>query len=122
MVQAVQDSCRCSYGPSDINREDILCIDETDGVVTYQARVLSTAEVDTDGLVSALDRWVDTRPTVVVGGIELRVESGCQISALFQVEQECPAGQSLGGGSNAAVVATVAEGMVAVLAITASIM
>ena len=123
ILQVVQDSCQCAYGQSEVDGELFRCFDGSEDSVTYRARLLATAEVGTQSLVSSLEQWVAAGSSVVVGGVALTVDAGCsvEISDRLQKEAECGAEQTDETDHTAAVAGAVVGGVLAVLIVAAII-
>ena len=118
ILQVVQDSCQCVYGQSEVDGELFRCFDGSEDSVTYRARLLATAEVDTQSLSSYLEEWVAAGSSVVVGGVVLSVDEDCsgEIADLLQEEEGCRA-EGTSSDSTGVVAGAVVGATVAVLAV-----
>ena len=109
ILQVVQDSCQCVYGQSEVDGKLFRCFDGSEDSVTYRARLLATAEVGTQSLVSSLEQWVAAGSSVMVESGPLMVDSGCSVEISNPQQGEC------GAQNNAAMVAgAMAGGVMAV--------
>lgn len=102
----VQDSCQCSYSLSEVDSELFHCFDRSEESVAYRARLVATAEVDTESIVSSLEEWAADRNIIVMGGVLLTAESGCEISDLMQEEGVCAAKAGSNSKANSTKIST----------------
>ena len=118
ILQVVQDSCQCVYGQSEVDGKLFRCFDGSEDSVTYRARLLATAEVGTQSLVSSLEQWAAAGSSVMVErGVALTVDADCsvEISDRLQKEAECGAEQTDEADHTAAVAGAVVGGVLAAL-------
>ena len=106
----------CAFSTLNIDSEVFLCFDGAEDSITYRARVLATAEVDTRSLSSYLEEWVAAGSSVVVGGVVLSVDEDCsgEIADLLQEEDGCRA-EPTSSDSTRVVAGTVVGAIIAVL-------
>ena len=71
--------CRCNLSSDYITDTKFTC--ENERLVIFHGRIVSTNDRDSSDLAGDLEKWVSTKPTIVVQGKELQVISS-------DVEQE----------------------------------
>ena len=108
ILQVVQDSCQCVYGQSEVDGELFRCFDGSEDSVTYRARLLATAEVDTQSLVSSLEEFVRAGNSVMVESAALMVDSDCGVEVSSLRQEECGAQSVAVAGGVLAVSAVIA--------------
>ena len=65
--------CRCNLSSDYITDTKFTC--ENEHLVIFHGRIISTNDRDSSDLAGDLEKWVSTKPTIVVQGKELQVIS-----------------------------------------------
>ena len=75
--EGLNDSCQCQISTDSIDEESFACSEDSSNYVTYQARLSGTSEQDSASLISLIEDWVATGPTIRVRGVLMRVGEEC---------------------------------------------
>ena len=79
--------CHCQYAAENIMETSFVCFSEE--YVTFRAQLSSTAEADSTTLLSLIEGWVSTGPTIRVSGVLRRVDKDCPVAISDFSEGEC---------------------------------
>ena len=79
--------CHCQYDAGNITKESFVCFSSE--YVTFRAQLSSTAEADSTTLLSLIEGWVSTGPTIRVRGVLRRVDKNCPVAISDFSEGEC---------------------------------
>ena len=127
--EVLSDSCQCQITADSIDEESFACSEDSSNYVTYQARLSGTSEQDSASLISLIEDWVATGPTIRVRGVLMRVGEECSatISGLSEGVCSTSSGAQTGAyicastgsivGGGAAVAAT----LIVIVAVTVAI-
>ena len=85
----LSDSCQCEVTTDSIDEESFACSEESPNYVTYRARLSGTTEQDSASLISLIEDWVATGPTIRVGGELLKVDKDCSPAISNFTDEEC---------------------------------
>ena len=85
----LSDSCQCEVTTDSIDEESFACSEESPNYVTYRARLSGTSEQDSASLISLIEDWVATGPTIRVGGELLKVDKDCSPAISNFTDEEC---------------------------------
>ena len=77
MLNELSNSCQCQITADNIDQEQLPCFVESSNYVTYQARLGGTPEQNSGSLVSLIDSWVSSGPTILVQGMLMRLGEDC---------------------------------------------
>ena len=122
--KALTDSCSgCGIINNIIDMQSLNCFPNSHTYVTYRARLEGTSETDSGSLISLIEKWVSSRPSISVTGILMTVDPECPvaISSLSEGEStppitsSCP--QSSSGGTAAIIGGFVAIIFILIIAI-----
>ena len=75
--EELSGSCECQFFNDIIDEESFSCFEASPNSVTYRARLSGTSERDSASLVSLIEDWVSTGPTIHVRGVLMRVGEEC---------------------------------------------
>ena len=81
--------CHCQYDAESIKEESFVCFVGSEEYVTFRAQLSSTAYADSTTLLSLIEGWVSTGPTIRVSGILRRVDKDCPVAISDFSEGEC---------------------------------
>ena len=127
MLNELSNSCQCQITADNIDQEQLPCFVESSNYVTYQARLGGTPEQDSGSLVSLIDSWVSSGPTILVQGMLMRLGEDCTttvsdlssgVCSVFGAQtdtSECPSTNT--GAIVGAVVAVAAVLIIAAIAV-----
>ena len=62
--EVLNDSCQCQITADSIDEESFACSEDSSNYVTYRARLNGTSEQDSASLISLIEDWVATGPTI----------------------------------------------------------
>jgi len=79
--------CHCQYAAENIKEASFVCFSEE--YVTFRAQLSSTADADSTTLLSLIEGWVSTGPTIRVSGVLRRVDKDCPVAISDFSEGEC---------------------------------
>ena len=115
--EVLNDSCQCEITTDSIDEESFACSEDSSNYVTYRARLSGTSEQDSASLISLIEDWVATGPTIRVQGVLMRVGEECSatISDLSEgvcstssvAQTECMSTGAIVGGGVAVAVALI---------------
>ena len=81
--------CHCQYDAKSIKEESFVCFPSSEEYVTFRAQLGSTADADSTTLLSLIEGWVSTGPTIRVSGVLRRVDKNCPVAISDFSEGEC---------------------------------
>ena len=70
-------SCQCQITNDTIAEESFACFEASPNSVTYQARLSGTSERESASLISLIEYWVSTGPTIHVSGVLMLLGDNC---------------------------------------------
>ena len=126
--EELSSSCQCQITNGTIDRESLGCSEVSPNSVTYQARLNGTCESSRASLISLIEDWVSTGPTIRVRGMLVRVGEECSTAISDLSEGVCSSSgvqiESCAGaiGGLAAAVAVVLVVAVAVIVVIVLVM
>ena len=101
VVLQLTDSCECALTVEYIADGRLVCdINEPEKVI-FQGRIISTPERNSTDFLPMLGLWVLNEPTIVVQGVQLKVESRCSVELANLGDTECvqpPTDSVIGSG------------------------
>ena len=126
--EELSGSCQCQITTDSIDEESFACFETSPNSVTYRARLSGTFERDSASLISLIEEWVSTGPTIRVRGVLMRVGEECftAISDLregvcssseTQTTTSSSTGTVVGGVTAVVVVLIVAVAVVVIIAL-----
>ena len=68
--RGIEQFCRCKFSTDYITNESLTCHGET---LAFEGRVVSTDDRDSSNLVSDMQKWLSSGPTVIARGEKLKV-------------------------------------------------
>ena len=68
--RGIEQFCRCKFSTDYITNESLTCHGET---LAFEGRVISTDDRDSSNLVSDMQKWLSSGPTVIARGEQLKV-------------------------------------------------
>ena len=68
--RGIEQFCRCKFSTDYITNENLTCHGET---LAFEGRVISTDDRDSSNLVSDMQKWLSSGPTVIARGEQLKV-------------------------------------------------
>lgn len=83
-------SCGCSFDISQFTSHSLVCSYQVSGAISFRAIIQSTSEVRASNIYNAFSSWARTGPTIVVLGVEARVDASCDPLADSDISPECP--------------------------------
>ena len=72
--------CHRQYAVENIEEEHFVCFSGSEEYVTFRAQLSSTADVESSTLLSLIEGWVSTGPTIIVSGVLRRVDKDCPVA------------------------------------------
>ena len=116
-------SCQCQITTDSIDEESFACSAASPNSVTYRARLSGTSERDSAFLISLIEDWVSTGPTIHVRGMLIWVGEECS-TAISDLSGVCSnsgaqtsTGAVVGGVTAVVVVLVVAVAVVVIIAL-----
>ena len=89
IVLQLTDSCECALTAEYIGDGRLVCDPNEPEKVIFQGRIISTPERNSTGFLPMLRSWVLNEPTIVVQGVQLKVESRCSVELANLGDTEC---------------------------------
>ena len=87
--KVLNESCQCQITADSIDEESFACSEDSSNYVTYRTRLSGTSEQDSASLISLIEDWVATGPTIRVGGELLKVDKDCSPAISNFTDEEC---------------------------------
>ena len=89
IVLQLTDSCECALTVEYIADGRLVCDPNEPEKVIFQGRIISTPERNSTDFLPILGSWVLNEPTIVVQGVQLKVESRCLVELANLGNTEC---------------------------------
>ena len=89
VVLQLTDSCECALTAEYIADGRLVCDPNEPEKVIFQGRIISTSERNSTDFLPMLGSWVLNEPTIVVQGVQLKVESRCSVELADLGDTEC---------------------------------
>ena len=89
IVLQLTDSCECALTVEYIADGRLVCDPNEPENVIFQGRIISTPERNSTDFLPMLGSWVLNEPTIVVQGVQLKVESRCSVELANLGDTEC---------------------------------
>ncbi|CAI8053582.1 hypothetical protein GBAR_LOCUS29303 [Geodia barretti] len=93
VTRAVNELCQCDFSRDSFNEIDVTagfqCFEASPTAVTFRAEIMDIAKANTSQLIGYIEQWVTSRPTIVVLGSRLSIDSDCEIEIDSFSEPEC---------------------------------
>ena len=90
IVRRLLSDCQCPYSLDYVTHSRLLC-GSNDREVIYQSNLLNTDGAEATELREMVQTWVNTNPTISVGGVSQQVSSYCQVEVSEIGSMECMA-------------------------------
>ena len=89
----MNELCQCDFSRDSFNEIDVTagfqCFEASPTAVTFRAEIMDIAKANTSQLIGYIEQWVTSRPTIVVLGSRLSIDSNCEIEIDSFSEPEC---------------------------------
>ena len=89
IILQLTDSCECTLTTEYIADGRLVCDPNEPEKVIFQGRIISTPERNSTDFLPMLGLWVLNEPTIVVQGVQLKVESRCSVELADLGDTEC---------------------------------
>ena len=89
IVLELTDSCECALTVEYIADGRLVCDPNEPENVIFQGRIISTSERNSTDFLPMLGSWVLNEATIVVQGVQLKVESRCSVELANLGDTEC---------------------------------
>ena len=90
VVEQMIASCAiCGIIDDVITEPTFACFPESPNYVTYRATLKGTSDTASVSLISFIEDWVSGRPSIIVTGVLLSVDSDCSVAISSLSEEEC---------------------------------
>lgn len=82
IANELRTSCKCQITDENFDNVHLVCSSESSNTVIYRTQIVATSEEDTTALalVSLLEEWIGTTPTINVLGALIRVGEECSVN------------------------------------------
>ena len=74
----IEQYCQCDFPSDYIADTKFLCNEKQPDVVVFQGRIIRTDERDSGSLVVGLENWASDKPTVIVQGERVQIDSSTE--------------------------------------------
>ena len=78
-ARELEGVCRCSLSAEYIGDGRLHCDRNRTDAIVLRARMISTESRDSTSILSTLQQWARTSPTLVARGVQLRVRADCSV-------------------------------------------
>ena len=89
IVLQLTDSCECALTVEYIADGRLVCDPNEPEKVIFQGRIISTPDRNSTDFLPMLGSWVLNEATIVVQGVQLKVESRCLVELVNLGDTEC---------------------------------
>ena len=89
IVLQLTDSCECALTVEYIADGRLVCDPNEPEKVIFQGRIISTPERNSTDFLPMLKSWKVNEPTIVVQGVQLKVESRCPVELATLGDTQC---------------------------------
>ena len=93
VTSAVDNLCQCEFSGKTFHDVDTTaafqCFDNSPTAVTFRGEIGSTMGVNSSQVISYMEQWVATNPTIVIQSSRLSVDSGCNVKIDSFNDPEC---------------------------------
>ena len=79
IISELRTSCKCEITTENFNNERLVCSSDSSNTVSYQAQIIGTSDTDITALVSLIEDWTASTPTISVLGVLVRVGEACTV-------------------------------------------
>ena len=80
----------CAITSNVIDEQYFACDPESPTYITYRARLEGTSETDSNHLLSLIDLWTDTKPSIIVARVQMSVSPECSVAiSSLSASQDC---------------------------------
>ena len=120
LLMELVELCNCHYAAENITEESFVCFPSSEDYVTFRAQLGSTSGADSTTLLSLIEGWVSTGPTIRVSGMLRRVDKDCSVAISDFSEGECvmPDPASSQSDNTVGIVGGIVGGVVLISAMT----
>ena len=123
----MDEICQCGFSRETFHNVDITgafqCFEKSPTTVTFRGEIGPALRANASQVISYMEQWVTTNPTIVIQNTRLRVDSSCNVKINSFNDPECGNMTStVNDGSNTAViVGGILGGLLATLIIALSL-
>ena len=96
----LNELCNCDITTEYVAEGRLVCNPEQPGEVILQGRIISITGKNSTDLLLALQAWVRDKPTVVVQGVQLKVDPECLVDLHNLGDTECTHSDGVVGPSS----------------------
>ena len=129
VTRAMDEICQCGFSREIFHNVDgtaaFQCSEESPTTVTFRGEIGAALRANTSQVISYMEQWVATNPTIVVQNARLRIDSSCNVKIDSFNDPECGSMTStVNGGSRsntAVIVGGTVGGLLAILIIALSL-
>ena len=104
IINSIEEICQCGFSVQSFNDIDTTaafqCFDDSPTAVTFRGELGAALRANSSQLITYLEQWVSTTPTIVVQRSRLAVDSTCRVLIEDFNEPECVKVDSESEGSN----------------------
>ena len=93
VTRALDEICQCGFFREAFHDVDITagfqCFDESPTAVTFRGEIGAALTANSSQLISYLEQWVATNPTIVIQSSRLSIDSSCNVAIDNFNDPEC---------------------------------
>ena len=93
VTRALDEICQCGFSREAFHDIDITagfqCFDESPTAVTFRGEIGAALTANSSQLISYLEQWVATNPTIVIQSSRLSIDSSCNVAIDNFNDPEC---------------------------------
>ena len=93
ITSAVDEICQCGFSGKSFHNVDTTaafqCFDDSPTAVTFRGEIGSTMAATSSQVISYMEQWVATNPTIVIQSSRLSVDSSCNVKIDSFNDPEC---------------------------------
>ena len=93
VTRAMDEICQCGFSRETFHNVDITgafqCFEISPTTVTFRGEIGAALRANTSQVISYMEQWVATNPTIVIQNTRLRVDSSCNVKIDSFNDPEC---------------------------------
>ena len=128
VTSAVEEICQCGFSRETFHNVDTTaafqCFDNSPTAVTFRGEIGAALTANSSQVISYMEQWVATNPTIVIQSSRLSVDSDCNVKINSFNDPECGSETSTindGSTNTGAIVGGAVGGVLATLIIAVSL-
>ena len=93
VTSSMDEFCQCGFSPETFRNVDsnaaFQCFENSPTTVTFRGEIGAALRANTSQVISYMEQWVATNPTIVLQNTRLRIDSSCNVKIDSFNDPEC---------------------------------